>query len=37
VPDFASFVLCTLGKGGGKDNGDDVAGISYMPFIIDVS
>ena len=37
VPDFASFVLCALGKGGGKDNGDDVSGISYMLFIIDVT
>jgi len=37
VVDFASFVLCALGKGGGKDNGDDVSGISYMPFIIDVT
>jgi len=26
-----------LGKGGGKDNGHDVSGISYMPFIIDVT
>ena len=27
VPDFASVVLCALGKGGGKGNGDDVYGI----------
>ena len=26
VPDFASVILCALGKGGGKDNGDDVSG-----------
>ena len=35
VPDFASVILCTLGKGDGKDNGDDVSG-SYMLFNIDV-
>lgn len=26
VPNFASVVLCALGKGGGKDNGHDVSG-----------
>ena len=29
VPNFASVVLCALGKGGVKDNGDDVNGILY--------
>ena len=35
VPDFASIILYALGKGGGKDNGDDVSG-SLMLFNIDV-
>ena len=34
VPNFASVVLCTLGKGGRKDNGDDVSGIYYIATII---
>ena len=36
VPDFASVVLCALGKGGGKDNGDDVYGIFHI-LIIDIT
>ena len=35
VPDFASVVLCALGKGGGKGNRDDVYGIFHI-LIIDV-
>ena len=35
VPDFALIILYALGKGGGKDNGDDVPG-SLMLFNIDV-
>ena len=27
VPDFASVILYALGKGGGKENGNDVSGI----------
>ena len=33
VTDFASVILCALGKGGGKDNGGDVSG-GYMVFNI---
>ena len=29
VPDFASVILCALGKGGGKENENDVSGITY--------
>ena len=29
VPNFASVVLCALGKGGVKDNGDDFNGLLY--------
>ena len=35
VPEFASVVLCALGKGGGKGNRDDVYGIFHI-LIIDV-
>lgn len=34
VPDSASVVLCALGKGGGKDNGDDVSGIICHSLLI---
>ena len=29
VPDFASVILCALGKGGGKVNENDISGIIY--------